>query len=276
MPSFVLGSCNPTVWRVREALPILTPRGITSYNPQVDNWSNELVLIEAIIKQNCEILLFVIDSETRAIASMIEAAEYICSGRDVVLVVKDMPQSVGEAKVNNETLGPQQVADLNRGRSYVTDVAQRHGLDVFTDITLACEYIVTKLTEKATKEEIYSQEVEAFIASEEFVEKTYEEFARCDVRHVNKLDSQQLLLACLHLEQDLRPLLPPQSAAKHRQPSSADVEAVLRRFAVKSDHEGIHDGKAGGARTTPTELNLEQFLHFARVLFRNVCAHVKV
>jgi hypothetical protein len=156
---FLGGSCNPTTWRVDEAIPILSSAGLSFFNPQVDNWSQELVLVESLIKSNCETLLFVIDSETRAIASMIEASEYICSGRDVVLVVKNLPSSSadghggGVAAVNKEVLGPAQVRDLNRARSYVTDVAQRHGLDVFTDITLACEYIVTKLKEKAHKEE---------------------------------------------------------------------------------------------------------------------------
>ena len=156
---FLGGSCNPTTWRQDEAIPILAAAGVSFFNPQVDNWSQELVLIESLIKANCETLLFVIDCQTRAIASMIEASEYICSGRDVVLVVKNMPDSSSsapraqQAQVNNELLGPEQVRDLNRARSYVTDVAQRHGLDVFTNVGLACEYIVTKRKEKEKKEE---------------------------------------------------------------------------------------------------------------------------
>jgi hypothetical protein len=104
-----------------------------------------------------------------------------------------------------------------------------------------------------------SAEVESFIASDEFVEKTYEEFFRCDTSQSNRLNAHQLLLACLHLEQDLRPLLPPQSA-KHRQPSMADVEAILTKFATPGTKE----------------MDCDQFLDFSRVLFRNVCAHVKL
>jgi hypothetical protein len=104
-----------------------------------------------------------------------------------------------------------------------------------------------------------SAEVEAFIASDEFLEKTYEEFFRCDTSHMSRLNATQLLLACLHLEQDLRPLLPPQSA-KHRQPCPADVEAILQKFATPGT----------------SELDSEQFIEFSRVLFRSVCGLVKV
>lgn len=107
-----------------------------------------------------------------------------------------------------------------------------------------------------------SSEVEAFISSEEFLEKTVEEFFRCvgggGSSSADRMNAHQLLLACLHLEQDLRPLLPPQSL-KHRQPSMADVEVILQQF-------------GGGAR----ELDCDQFIEFSRVLFRNVCAHVKL
>lgn len=107
-------------------------------------------------------------------------------------------------------------------------------------------------------------EVECFIASEEFCEKTFEEFFRCDTAHRGRLNSAQLLLACLHLEQDLRPLIPPQ-AAKHRQPQLSDVDVILNKFGTKA---------ANGA--APIDLDCDQFLQFCRMLFRNVCAHVKL
>ena len=128
-------------------------------------------------------------------------------------------------------------------------------------------------------------EVESFISSEEFVEKTFEEFYRCTTGgggtdapsgHV-KLNATQLLLACLHLEQDLRPLIPPQ-AAKHRQPQLSDVEIIMKQFGGPSGSSGS-GGSGGGsnsARAGNLELDDQQFLQFSRVLFRNVCAHVKL
>jgi hypothetical protein len=90
---FLGGSCNPTTWRNDIAIPLLSRAGISYYNPQVDNWTAELVLIEALVKSNCDILFFVIDPATRAIGSMIEAVENIIAARHVVLVVNDVPSS---------------------------------------------------------------------------------------------------------------------------------------------------------------------------------------
>jgi len=271
---FLGGSCNPTTWRVDEAIPCLSAAGISFFNPQVDNWSTELVLIESLIKSNCDTLLFVIDSDTRAIASMIEAAEYICQGRDVVMVVKTLSEdgtgAQPPASVNGERLGAAQVRELNRARSYVTDLAQRHGVDVFTDIGLACEYIVSKIRSAQSLAEQHAREVESFVASDEFVEKTLEEFCRCDTQQTGVLDATQLLLAALHLEQDLRPLLPAQAAAKHRQPQLSDVEQILNKFGAQQQQG------PGAAAGPPRGLGPEEFLNFSRVLFRNVCAHVKL
>lgn len=77
------------------------------------------MLIEAIVKSNCQWLLFVIDNQTRAIASMVEASEYICAGRDVVLVVKDVDKGT---QIASDTIGITQAKDLNRGRAYLVDV----------------------------------------------------------------------------------------------------------------------------------------------------------
>ena len=40
-------------------------------------WSIQLVLLEALIKSNSSIRLFVIDSETRSIASLVETVEAV-------------------------------------------------------------------------------------------------------------------------------------------------------------------------------------------------------
>jgi hypothetical protein len=114
-------------------------------------------------------------------------------------------------------------------------------------------------------------EVESFIASEEFVEKTLEEFFRCDTLHTGRLNATQLLLACLHLEQDLRPLIPPQ-AAKHRQPQLSDVEIILKKFGGG----GAATARRSGGLPESPELDCDQFLQFSRTLFRNVCVHVKL
>jgi hypothetical protein len=40
---FLGGSCNPTTWRKDTAIPALDVAGISYYNPQVEDWSPELI-----------------------------------------------------------------------------------------------------------------------------------------------------------------------------------------------------------------------------------------
>ena len=130
---FLGGSCNPTTWRKDIAIPLLEENNVDYYNPQVENWSPELMTTENYQKENAKYLLFVIDDETRAIASMIEAAHYIGLGRKVVLVIK---------QVSNTTFAECEIKDLNRGRTYLHDIANQHNVIVFDLIEPAINYIV--------------------------------------------------------------------------------------------------------------------------------------
>jgi len=71
---FLGGSCNPTTWRKDEAIPLLQREGITYYNPQVEEWFPELIEIEEQAKQAATMHFFVVDNQTRAVASMVEIA----------------------------------------------------------------------------------------------------------------------------------------------------------------------------------------------------------
>jgi len=124
---FLGGSCDPTTWRRDIAIPLLSAHGVTYYNPQVDEWSPELVETEANAKAEARVLLFVIDGQTRAIASMLEAAEYIGDGRTVVLVIQDMPDGT---EVDGHAVTGRELKDLNRARAYLRDIAERHGVTV--------------------------------------------------------------------------------------------------------------------------------------------------
>ena len=130
---FLGGSCNPTTWRKDIAIPLLEENNVDYYNPQVEDWSPELMTTENYQKENAKYLLFVIDDETRAIASMIEAANYIGLGRKVVLVIK---------QVSIKTFAECEIKDLNRGRTYLHDIADQHNVKVFDSIEPAINYIV--------------------------------------------------------------------------------------------------------------------------------------
>ena len=130
---FLGGSCNPTKWRKELAIPLFEKNKIDYYNPQVDDWSEDLMVTENYQKDHAKYLLFVIDDETRAIASMIEAAYYIAQGRKVVLTIK---------KVSEPTFDEKELKDLNRGRTYLRDVAKQHNISVYESIDDAVHYII--------------------------------------------------------------------------------------------------------------------------------------
>jgi hypothetical protein len=139
---FLGGSCNPTTWRVNIAIPLLEKAGITYYNPQLDYWLPELVEVEAQAKCDAEVILMIIDDETRAVASMIEAAENIGENPwKVVLVIKEIGNN---QVVKDQTITGNELQELNRARTYLRDIAQRHGVRVYDDIAEACTVIVAR------------------------------------------------------------------------------------------------------------------------------------
>lgn len=132
---FLGGSCNPTTWRKDVAIPFLERNRITYYNPQVDDWHEGLVAIEKYKKDTAHVLLFVIDDITRGYASIAEAAYYVGKGRRVVLVIQTV-QGPGDVITAPE------VKDINRGRTYLKDIANAEKVKVFGDLVSALNHIV--------------------------------------------------------------------------------------------------------------------------------------
>lgn len=140
---FLGGSCNPTTWRKDIAIPVLEAVGVTYYNPQADDWSEELVAIEAAAKDAAGWLLFVIDGQTRAMASMIEASALIAGGRRVVLVVQDIPAGT---VIDGQAVEGRELKDLNRARAYLRAVAAEYGTAQYPTVEYAAESLVAFAT----------------------------------------------------------------------------------------------------------------------------------
>lgn len=142
---FLGGSCAPTTWRQETAIPALDAAGVRYYNPQVDDWHEGLIALEAEAKEESEFLLFVIDGRTRAIASLLEATEYICSGRKVLLVVEQIPEGL---EIDGQRITGRELEDLNRARSFLLDVTTRHpNVTVFPTIETAVQAAADRLRE---------------------------------------------------------------------------------------------------------------------------------
>ena len=99
---FLGGSCNPTTWRQDTAIPHFKSNSITFYNPQQANWVPEMIELEHQAKVTSQILFFVINDQTRNVASMIEVCQYAGSNRRLVVVLN--PYTSPDTDINGELL----------------------------------------------------------------------------------------------------------------------------------------------------------------------------
>jgi hypothetical protein len=141
---FLGGSCNPTTWRRDVAMPMLDAAHVHYFNPQVDEWFEELIQIEARAKETAQIVLMVVDGLTRSIVCINEAVEYICRGRKVMLVVDDIGEG---AEVAGKRLSKTELADLNGARQCLRDLATKRGVGLFPDVAAAIDGCVAWLTQ---------------------------------------------------------------------------------------------------------------------------------
>ncbi|CAD7085714.1 unnamed protein product [Hermetia illucens] len=129
---FLGGSCNPTTWRADVAIPTLKDLGISFYNPQVSDWTPDLIELEHRAKEKARVLFFVMDSETRASAGAIEAAHIAGqNSRHLVLVLHPYKP---DQSILNEPISQQEYLDLSRNQQILREIVTRRGLPVLNDI----------------------------------------------------------------------------------------------------------------------------------------------
>ena len=137
------GTMKASRWREKEAIPMLKKHGLTYFNPQVSSSSRSrrLIPIEAAAMDNSRVLLFVILGTSRSVSAMCEAAYYIGQGSSVVLCVQRIQE---DTLIDGELLSKPALKDYNRGRSYLSDFANREGVPVFEEVHEAIECILQK------------------------------------------------------------------------------------------------------------------------------------
>lgn len=139
---FLGGTCGGTTWRETKVIPALRKHGLTAYNPQFTDWNTHYLPLEANRKNRCRLLLYVITGDTRGITSMLEASHHIGQGCDVVLCIQHLEDGVA---IDNEKLTPTGIADYNRARTYLADLANRDGIPIFDNIDEATECVIQKI-----------------------------------------------------------------------------------------------------------------------------------
>ena len=136
---FLGGACGRSEWRRLEAIPLFEKAGIPTVNPQVDDWTPDLLAKEELAKNDpaCT-LLWVINDETRGTGSMIEAMHFAhqCPSRFILVVEKPYGNSLGDAE---------DVADdIRRGRVILEKLTRDAlGVRVFASVELAVQHIVS-------------------------------------------------------------------------------------------------------------------------------------
>ncbi|XP_073981513.1 NDT-like domain-containing protein raw isoform X9 [Rhodnius prolixus] len=134
---FLGGSCNPTTWRQDVAIPLLESLGITYYNPQVSEWSADLVTVEHNAKESACILFYVLDRRTRNVVGIVEAANFAGAHRNLVLVMDSYRE---QEPIAGETITHTEFEELCSGLATLKDLVERQGIPVFTSITTAIHW----------------------------------------------------------------------------------------------------------------------------------------
>ena len=145
---FLGGSCNPTIWRSEQAIPYFQSRTISYYNPQVPNWTPDLVEIEHRAKESALLLFFVIDHSTRSLAAIAEVCYLAARGKNLIVVMNPMPKERNQTKflekkdVTNEIDNEEDYENVCAARQTLRLLLQSIDIPVFDDIHVALECAV--------------------------------------------------------------------------------------------------------------------------------------
>ena len=167
---FLGGSCNPTTWRRDHAIPYFESRSVSFYNPQVANWSPEMVEIEHRAKELAPLLFFVIDYDTRALASIVEVCYLASRGRRIIVVMSPMPEKQFTKFIAQKSTSLD--SDDNRfdydnvceARRILRLLLQSINIPVFDNVRLALECAATileKTKQTVSHHSIFIEDVES-------------------------------------------------------------------------------------------------------------------
>ena len=133
---FLGGSCGPTTWRADVAVPHLRSHGITFYNPQQSNWVPEMIELEHQAKQTSQIILMVLNEQTRNVVSMIESSYLAGARRRIMVVIRPYPTDDAHSFGSERATDPE-LRDLNAAMTTVHDLVERREFPVFHDLEIA-------------------------------------------------------------------------------------------------------------------------------------------
>lgn len=137
---YIGGICLYMDWTGR-VIARLKKHGVTYY----DCLPSSVIRLGA--QESCKVLLYVIPANARAVSLMAEASFFIGQQRDIVLCVNNLSRDVA---IDGETLSERAVRDYNRGRAYLSDIANREGVPVFDDVMEAVNCAIKKVDRRSS------------------------------------------------------------------------------------------------------------------------------
>jgi len=138
---FLGGACGTSNWRSDIVIPILEREGITCYNPQLADgaWTPAHQYADMDAKAAADVWLFVLNKQTRGVASIGEVAYRMGHRGKLALAITDL---TADSVFENRRLDPRELDDLNRGRVFLRAMAESHGIPVFDRVEDAALYAV--------------------------------------------------------------------------------------------------------------------------------------
>merc|ERR1712166_1010610 len=145
---FLGGTCGESRWRPEQAIPLLEAAGCSFYNPQLapGTWTPECIPIERDAKEYAVCILFVVTADTRGVASMVEIAELLSTGRRMVVVITSYQQT-------EEYESRAMIDDVNRGRKYLKDLAARWKCPMFDNVEDATAQVIEMVKQSQQPQE---------------------------------------------------------------------------------------------------------------------------
>lgn len=144
---FLAGMCGKSTWRQKIAIPLLEAANITYYNPQYPEsmWHEGLMAAEREAKRHAHWIIDVIGGETRGTASIMEATELVCTGKQVMMVIEDVQSGT---EVFGVPVIDRDLEDTNRCRAYLRELIRQRKTD---DEQRYPDAFVASSVEEATK-----------------------------------------------------------------------------------------------------------------------------
>lgn len=168
---FLGGACGGTAWRRDVAIPSLEAAGVTYFDPQLapGQWTEAYERSEMDAKDAADVLVFVVNGETRGVASVAEVAYYLAAGRALALTITDLHEG---AAVDGRPLERAERDDLNRGRIFVRTMARERGVPVFDAVGPAIEHAIRLV--RAAGDRLTRSDVAAVLGELEFRDTRFE------------------------------------------------------------------------------------------------------